>query len=601
VALVVAVNQHPERKARDFRAVTSGPIADKWDRTKAHQCLRAIFPNKLESSTGDDDTITIKPLPPRDRGQKRKREDDGGRNAREGGRRQGRRTWDELGGEYLHFSLYKENKDTMEVVGFLGSKTKLGPKGFGFAGTKDKRGVTVQRVSAKRITAEALDAIGQQLRNAAIGDFSYHKDPLELGDLSGNEFVITLRDCHFEKEEGLDFTQRLDLAEKVLTQAVKDFSEKGFLNYYGLQRFGTFAASTDAIGVKMLQGDLEGAIADILDFSPIALTAAEAEGTDSDETGSRALVSRDDKARAKALNIWKTKRDAPAALAILPRRFSAEHNIIRHLGFKNKRTSDLDRIKDYQGALAQIPRSLRLMYVHAYQSFVWNVVAGKRWTLYGDKVVAGDLVLVHEHKVKAEAPVPTKEELDQDGEIIRRATVDPNTSSDGDFERARPLTEEEAESGKYNILDVVLPLPGFDVEYPPNTIGDFYKEFMGSKAGGGLDPHNMRRKWKDISLSGGYRKVLARPLKGVQFEIKPYITADEQFVETDLEKIKKETTSNKENGAVDTEMSDLGAADKVAVILRLQLGTSQYATMALRELLKAGGVKTFMSEFMSGR
>ena len=45
-----------------------------------------------------------------------------------------------------------------------------------------------------------------------------------------------------------------------------------------------------------------------------------------------------------------------------------------------------------------IQRNMRLMYVHAYQSFVWNTVAGKRWEVYGNKTVEGDLV-GHQHRV----------------------------------------------------------------------------------------------------------------------------------------------------------------------------------------------------------
>jgi tRNA pseudouridine13 synthase len=42
-------------------------------------------------------------------------------------------------------------------------------------------------------------------------------------------------------------------------------------------------------------------------------------------------------------------------------------------------------------------------------------------------------------------------------------------------------------------------------------------------------------------------------------------------------------------------------ARRIAVVVRLQLGSSQYATMALRELMKAGGVRAFRPEFMGGR
>ncbi|KAF2011144.1 tRNA pseudouridine synthase D [Aaosphaeria arxii CBS 175.79] len=602
IKLVAQVRKHPARKAKEFKAVLAAPIADKELRTQAHQTLRRVFPNMLESGMEPDQSIRIKARPPAERGNKNKR---GGDRDRDTERMRGSLAWEERGGEFLHFTLYKENKDTMEIVGFLGSITGGGSKSYSFAGTKDRRACTVQRVCVKRQSAERMAGVSKKLFNAALGDYEYKKHDLRLGDLMGNEFTITLRDCHFEKEEGLDAAQRFQSANEIVSQAVEGFSKDGFINYYGLQRFGSFAASTDAIGIKLLQENFKGAVDDLLAYSEVALAAAE-----NDEEDPAILVSKDDRARAKGLHAWKTKQDGNEALRLLPKKLAAERNIIQHLSSRNSRTRAYDRLNDYRGALMTIPRNLRLMYVHAYQSLVWNVVAGKRWTTYGSKVVEGDLVLVDEHKDKdGSGDDAAPDTVDQDGEmIINPAGEDSAVNDEDQFERARPLTKKEAESGQYNIWDVVLPQPGFDVEYPRNAIGEFYKEFMGSDRGGHLDPYKMRRSWREISLSGGYRKFLAKPIQPISFTLHEYVKEDEQFVETDLEKLRKQSKKpadepagdKKEIPAVESN-EDIQGQKKIAVVLSLQLASSQYATVALRELMKAGGVKAYQPQFMGGR
>lgn len=586
--LHAAVLKHPLRKAREFTAVKSDPMDDKTKRTSAHQAIRRIFSSRLDSVTESDERITIKALPPAQRGNPKGKKNSG-RDDPTGGRH-GKVPWNELGGEWLHFTVYKENKDTMEVLTFLGSQLKIDQKNFKFAGTKDRRAVTVQRVSVRRLDSSKLKGVARRLRNSAVGGLSYHPDGLDLGDLAGNEFVIVLRDCHFPGEEALAPTDRRSLAEKTISAAIKHFREKGFINYFGLQRFGSFTVTTDAVGLKMLKEDLKGAVDQILSFDQSALEAAQ-----SSNASSTTLISSDDRDRAKALHIWTTSKDWKKALSTLPRKFSAETNIIRHLSRNNCGS-------DYQGALMSISRNLRSMYVHAYQSLVWNSAATRRWELYGDKVVEGDLVLVHEHEHKMPG-YSEKDEVDQEGEVIVRPEINDRAATSQDaFERARPLTAAEVSTGQYNIFDIVLPLPGFDVEYPKNQVGEFYREFMGSERGGGLDPHNMKRKWKEISLSGGYRKVLGKPGPGMNGEVKTYRGAESQLVATDLERLKAERNLDGEDkmDVSQTADSEEEGQERLAVILQFKLGTSQYATMALRELMKDGGLVHFKPEF-SGR
>lgn len=566
----------PDKKARDYEKMQSEVISDKQARTDAHIAVRRIFNSMIETQTADDNTILIKAAPKPNLHNPRSLPHKGA-----GARPKGKVGWDELGGEHLHFTLYKENKDTMEVLGFIGSQLKIPGKNFQFAGTKDRRGVTCQRVSAYRIAADRLISVNPKLRQAKLGGFKYEPSGLELGDLYGNQFTITLRDCQFPNNPASS-SERLDVAKQVVSDAMNTFQSGGYINYYGLQRFGSFAIGTDIIGKKMLQGNYEDAVASILTYSQEALNAAE-------NPDPSLKISQDDIARAEALHIWETTSKMGAALDRLPRRFQAENAIIRHLGWTDRKTGDQPRKRDFQGALNMITRNLRLMYVHAYQSLVWNMVAGQRRRLHGGSVVEGDLVLVSEH---AEAEQEPEEDEDENGEVIIRPAKDDSAAAlDDKFERARPLSKAEAASGKFTIFDVVLPLPGFDVQYPPNAIGEYYKDFMGSERGGGLNPKDMRRKWRDISLSGGYRKMMARPAN-VAWDVRSYTQDDEQMVQTDLEKLEGG------NGS-DVNMGEEGE-EKIAVVIKMQLGSSQYATMALRELTKGGAV-TFKPDFQGAR
>ncbi|KAB8068378.1 pseudouridine synthase [Aspergillus leporis] len=556
---------HVNQKARpsELGKLPTVVVNDRDLRIQMHQAVRRIFNSQLESSTDGEGMMTISVAANRS---KRKAQ------GAQGSRDRGRVNWDELGGPYLHFTIYKENKDTMEVISFIARQLRMNPKSFQFAGTKDRRGVTTQRACATRVQADRLVKINPALRNATLGDFEYRKHGLELGDLAGNEFVITLRECDIP---GIDLQDRETAVKKatdLVGSALRNLREQGYFNYYGLQRFGTFATRTDTVGVKMLQGDFKGACDAILHYSPHVLAAAQ-EGDNS-----TALISSDDKARAEAIHIFQTTGKISEAVEKMPRKFSAEANLIRQLGRSKN---------DYLGALQAIPRNLRLMYVHAYQSLVWNFAAGERWRLYGSQVVEGDLVLIHEHRGKEAGANDPAIDVDADGEVIIAPQANDSAYAASDaFLRARPLTADEAASGKYTIFDVVLPLPGFDVLYPSNAMTDFYKSFMGSAQGGGLDPFDMRRKWKDISLSGSYRKFLSRMGPDYSAEVRLYSKDDEQFVQTDLEKLNK-----KPEPVVDAE-----SADKVAVVLKFQLGSSQYATMALRELMK-GKVITYKPDF----
>ncbi|KAK4575047.1 multisubstrate pseudouridine synthase 7 [Recurvomyces mirabilis] len=598
IRLYSSILKNPKRKSRDLPTIKSHLIPDKSDRTEAHKVIRIVFQLKLQTETLQEEpgVIAIKVAPTKGAAGARGEHNQNGNHAK------GKVGWNELGGEYLHFTLHKENKDTMEALGFIGSQLKIPAKNFEFAGTKDRRGVTVQKVAVFRVRAERIASLNRLARGWRIGGFEYKKHGLGLGDLTGNEFGLTLRDLRVPGDEGLDVAARLELAKTSVGEAAESFKSKGFLNYYGLQRFGSLSTGTHITGLKILQGDLGGAIDSILTYQPDLLPENVENSADKNK------IPIDDITRADGIRRWREKNITPSELRdLIPRRFSAESSIMQYLMKKDRRSGKMIQEQDWQGALMTIQRGLRLMYVHAYQSLVWNMAAGKRWEHYGGKVVEGDLVIVGE-KGEEEKSVG-KDEVDESGEPIVRPHGDDAGPAKDTYTRARPLSKEEAESGKFDIFDVVLPQPGFDVLYPRNEVGEYYKEFMGSQAGGGLDPYNMRRAWKDASLSGGYRKVMARPLKGVTWDIVPYASIEEQLLETDLDKLRKAGEvdgSAQAGGSAIMEDAVVGNGhggaekDKLALVMRFQLGSSQYATMALRELTK-GGAQAYKPEFNTSR
>lgn len=111
---------------------------------------------------------------------------------------------------YIHFTLQKTNRDTQDALGHLSRLFHCPVRDLSVAGTKDKRGVTTQRVSLKRNNKTVEDVwklgngIGPQRspqdalttrgeRGIRIADLVYRKAGLELGMLKGNAFIITLR------------------------------------------------------------------------------------------------------------------------------------------------------------------------------------------------------------------------------------------------------------------------------------------------------------------------------------------------------------------------------------------------------------------------
>ncbi|XP_067292574.1 pseudouridylate synthase 7 homolog isoform X1 [Pseudorasbora parva] len=396
-------------------------------------------------------------------------------------------SWPKNRGNFCHFVLYKENKDTMEAINLLSKFLRVRPNMFSYMGTKDKRAITVQEIAVLKISAERLSHLNRCLMNLKLGNFCYKKHPLKLGELQGNHFTVVLRNISGSLEQ--------------VEQAMTSLRETGFINYYGMQRFGTTAVPTHRVGRAILQNNWKEVMDLILKPRPGA------------EKGY--LV--------KCREEWARSRDPEAALRKLPVKRCVEGQFLRGLARYGK--------NNIITAFGLIPRNNRLMYIHSYQSYVWNCMVSKRVEAYGLRAVEGDL-------------------------ILRGGS-------------AHVLSADEAE--KLSIHDVVMPLPGFDVIYPTHSVGAGYRAMLSADD---LDIDNMRHKVRDYSLAGAYRKLLTRP-SDVSWELIQYEDPRVPLVQTDVEKL--------ENTPAPVYLKE---GKYRALKMEFSLPSSTYATMAVREVLK---------------
>ncbi|XP_059435871.1 multisubstrate pseudouridine synthase 7 [Corylus avellana] len=485
----------------------------------------------------------------------------------------GSENWPENVGKFLRFHLYKENKETQEALGLMGKMLGIQPRSFGFSGTKDKRSISTQRVTVFKQHATKLAALNERLIGIKVGDFCYVKEGLLLGQLMGNRFTVTLRGVVADSEDSI----------KASADAL---GRLGFINYFGLQRFGSGSVPTHLIGATLLRGEWKAVVSMILD----------------PREGERDAV-------AKAREYYKESNDIEGTLRQLPRHLVAERAILQCL----KKCPG-----NYLQALKSIPRTLRMMYVHSYQSYLWNHAASMRVQKYGaDQVVLGDLVYCKgDDTERVTGCVNSECEDDNGNDACDSNNLDEIAGADLPEEinnSVKVVTAEDILTGNYTIDDVVLPMPGSRVIYPANDIANVYHDLAKKDVISLMESVHSVKEFSITDMTGSYRRVFQRPID-FDWELLTYTDGNIPLVETDLDKfakskpVKMVRMEGPANGNEDTNLLDCrkqsesvendiklqsdeneakGERDaQLALKLSFTLPASCYATMAIRELLK---------------
>lgn len=254
------------------------------------------------------------------------------------------------GGRYLVLEVEKKDWDTHRLIREMARQLRISQRRFGWAGTKDKRALTAQRVSIMNLDESELERV--QLPDLRIRVLGRTNRAVGLGDLKGNLFRIIVRD--------LESPGPQDRIGQITAQIG---SFRGVPNYFGVQRFGEIRPVTHRVGEALVRGDPEKAVLIYL-AEPFP---GEPEGT-----------------REARTMLWES-RDIPAALRRFPKHLHYELAVMNYL---------VEHPGEYSHAFQVLPENLRRLFVHAYQSYLFNRILSRRLEagLPLDRPVEGDVV-----------------------------------------------------------------------------------------------------------------------------------------------------------------------------------------------------------------
>ncbi|CAH8482580.1 unnamed protein product [Schistosoma turkestanicum] len=502
---------------------------DKTERTQIHQAIRALFPS-LESTTlkeGSENIIVV---------HRKNHPEVKGSRSRERTNGMTKST------PYCHFVLYKEGKDTLSAIQVLSRFLHVGPSIFSFAGTKDRRAITTQFVTAKGINSKTLSLLNNRLHGLRLGNFSYVSSPLFLGDLDGNQFVVVLRSVCAPRS--------------VVEIAVETWKSTGFINYYGLQRFGHSSKSKSfEVGKFLIRSKWADAIDLILKPTYADLPFLR-------------------KVKEKFLQ----SGDAKGCADECP------------VGIEKTLLLGIAKYGKTLNAIQMLPRSLRQLYVHSYQSFLWNHVASLRMAQQNpDDFFAkpGDLYY-NDENVTISDNCDDDINFDDSALEANDSSISSTNSPPSKLSFIHPLVVGEDEIKKIPLKSVVLPVPGYAVHYPKNQCTDWYIELLKEDC---LTIKDFSHSVKDFALPGSYRRLIVVP-GNVKYEFHEYSNPDISLVKSDLQLLDGQITSSSsstptsQNETQNNVCPDQDEKKHQAVVLTFNLPKSSYATMAIREITK---------------
>jgi tRNA pseudouridine13 synthase len=254
-------------------------------------------------------------------------------------------------GEHTYFEVEKSDLSTLEALERLSRELGKEVREFGFAGLKDRKGITRQTLSISGIAPERLLAL--ELPQIKVLGARRHTNKLRVGHLRGNRFEIRIRNV------------APDGAGRV-ADILSVIARQGMPNYFGPQRFGN-RGDAQWVGRALLVRDDRGAVRRIL--------------------GQPALSERNP--RVVAARYLFLQYRWHEALEMFPWAYREEHRLLGYL---------LRAGENYAGARKVLRPQILRLYFTAYQSYLFNRCLEKRLELTsGDlgRFFEGDVAVLH--------------------------------------------------------------------------------------------------------------------------------------------------------------------------------------------------------------
>jgi tRNA pseudouridine13 synthase len=261
------------------------------------------------------------------------------------------------GQDFLLVDLEKINTSTTSAISQMSRFLRLSKKRISYAGLKDKRAITSQRISLYQPTIDQISKF--YYKNIKIYNPIWSDDKINIGDLKQNKFTIIIRKVCGDVQDLQD----------IVSNFINQVNEKSIINYFGEQRFGGLRQITHRVGKLFLERNYKEAII-------LYLTKSFDQEND------------DLKQARKEL---KTDLNFRKHAAHFPARNGYENAMLNYLA--NNDT-------DFLGAIKVLPKSIQFLFIHAYQSYLFNELINLRLEnkigldkIVGDNVINNNIVL----------------------------------------------------------------------------------------------------------------------------------------------------------------------------------------------------------------